>query len=334
MTARRDFTAVPAVREAVPLLIGLTGGPGAGKTFSALTLASGIRRIRGGDIVVIDTEAGRARRYAGMFDFRHVDFRPPFNPDDFLDAVRQQLPLNPACIIVDSMSDEHEGEGGVLDIQMQAVERLADQWKSTRDAVGQAAWKVAKEPRKRMMNGFLQITVPLIFCFRAREKTRPIKTGNKTVPTNIGWQPIAPSEIVHSMDIMCVLPLKSDGVPMWHSDKIGEDFVIKLPEQFKSILTDGRALNADMGEALARWAAGDDAPKAASVKAADVLALGTSARDAAEKGSSAYEAYFKGLGKVDRKALLPQHEALKKRAAEVDAEADRGEAFAGDDDVI
>jgi ABC-type lipopolysaccharide export system ATPase subunit len=39
-----------------PLIIGLEGPPGAGKTASALLLAEGIRRVRGGDIRVLDTE--------------------------------------------------------------------------------------------------------------------------------------------------------------------------------------------------------------------------------------------------------------------------------------
>ena len=315
----RVFNAVPAVRGEQPLLVGLTGGPGAGKTFSALTLATGMQRVRGGDIIVIDTEAGRAKKYADRFSFKHVTFEPPFNPEDFLSAVRQQLPLNPACIIIDSASDEHEGAGGVLDIQARAVEDLAARWKSSRENVGQAAWNVAKEPRKKMMSGFLQIKVPLIFCFRAREKTRQLKNDRgKVVPTNIGWQPIAPSEIVHNMDVMCVLPLKSDGVPMWHSDKVGEDFVIKLPEQFKSVFTDGRPLNADMGEALAKWARGEaiQPPVETVVDEAAILAA---ARDAARSGKDALQAHYKPLSKLAKAALKPHFAELTATATEADA---------------
>ena len=46
----RIFTARPAVRESVPLLIGLTGPSGGGKTFSALRLATGIQTVTGGDV--------------------------------------------------------------------------------------------------------------------------------------------------------------------------------------------------------------------------------------------------------------------------------------------
>jgi len=42
MSTARTFTDIPAVRERVPLLVGLVGPSGSGKTYSALRLASGI----------------------------------------------------------------------------------------------------------------------------------------------------------------------------------------------------------------------------------------------------------------------------------------------------
>jgi hypothetical protein len=63
-----SFSFRPAVRESVSLLIGLSGGTGSGKTYSAMRLAHGIA----GDqpFAVIDTEAGRAKHYA---DRRRLD---------------------------------------------------------------------------------------------------------------------------------------------------------------------------------------------------------------------------------------------------------------------
>jgi adenylylsulfate kinase-like enzyme len=69
----RKFTANDAKREHVPLLIGLTGPSGGGKTFSALRLATGIQQVTGGDIYFIDTESRRALHYADQFKFKHVE---------------------------------------------------------------------------------------------------------------------------------------------------------------------------------------------------------------------------------------------------------------------
>jgi hypothetical protein len=264
----RVFTAIPGIREQVPLLIGLGGPPGSGKTYSALVIATGIKSHRGGNIVVIDTEKNRSKAYAprkgekadgvNTFDFLHVPFDPPFRSLDFRDAVRQQLASKPAAIIIDSASDEHEGDGGLLDFHDSELERMAGNDWSKRERVGQAAWIKPKGERREMMNDFLQIMTPLIFCFRAREKTKQVQNDKgKMTPTNIGWTPIAPPEIVHSMTLFCLLPIRSDGVPMWRGNTAYEDFSIKLPRQFQGIFPEKKPIDAEMGYRMSEWAMGD-----------------------------------------------------------------------------
>ena len=105
----RNFTDKPAVRERVPLLVGLMGPSGSGKTFSALRLAAGMREITGGDIYCIDTESKRALHYADDFDFQHVEFAAPFSPLDYLQAIEYCVEKKAGVVIVDSLSHEHEG---------------------------------------------------------------------------------------------------------------------------------------------------------------------------------------------------------------------------------
>lgn len=247
----RTFEAKPAVRGEAAFSIGLIGPPGGGKTYSALKLAQGIQKVRGGDIHLIDTEGGRATKYADEFKFKHVDFQPPHRPDDFLAAIQQQVPANPACIIVDSGSDEHEGQGGYLEWHDEQVPKMGNnEW---------AAWAKPKAARKRLIIGLQLLRVPLILTFRAREKTQSQKDGNRTKIVNIGWVPVAPLEIVHALDVTCILPPRADGKPVWHSDKIGEDFIIKLPKFLAHAFSDG-ALDEETGRLLALWAKGGAAP--------------------------------------------------------------------------
>src|SRR4029079_18921024 len=111
----RSFDDKPAVRERVPLLVGLVGPSGGGKTFSALRLAKGFQRVTGSEVYFIDTEARRALHYADRFQFRHVAFGAPFGPLDYLAAIQHCVAKGAKTIIVDSMSHEHEGPGGVLE---------------------------------------------------------------------------------------------------------------------------------------------------------------------------------------------------------------------------
>lgn len=241
----RTFPVTQAVRGEEPLLVGMIGPPGGGKTLSALKLAAGIQRVRPGPIVLIDTEGGRSRKYASLIPFEIILIEGPTKPHEYLEAIKAALARNPACIIVDSASDEHEGEGGYLEWHDEMVPMFSNNaW---------AAWGPPKASRKKLISGILKIKTPLIFTFRAREKTA--QEGKKIV--NIGWQPVAPLEIVHTLDLTCILPPKADGVPVWKSDKAGEDFIIKLPNYLAPYIEDGQPLSEDMGEAFARWAKGD-----------------------------------------------------------------------------
>src|SRR5690242_13140717 len=104
----RKFEDTEAVRSPTPLLFGLIGPSGAGKTYSALRLATGMQRVFGGEIFVVDTESRRALHYAKDFKFRHVEFAPPFSPLDYLAAIEHCVTKGAKTIIVDSMSHEHD----------------------------------------------------------------------------------------------------------------------------------------------------------------------------------------------------------------------------------
>jgi len=252
---KRIFSAGKAERGEEPLSIGVIGPPGGGKSLSSLLLAKGIQSVRGGRIKAIDTEGGRLRKFADSVDFDIVEFNPPCRSDHLLQAIKQQVADGAAVVIVDSMSDEHEGEGGYLEWHDDQVPKMGgNDW---------AAWAVPKAARKRLINGILRIKVPLIFTFRAREKTQQSKNEKgKTVVNNIGWQPVAPLEIVHGLDLTCILPPRANGVPVWKSDRVGEDFIIKLPFYLAPYIAEGKALCEDMGRAFALWAKGLPSPPA------------------------------------------------------------------------
>lgn len=255
----RTFEDKPATREQVPLLVGLVGCSGSGKTFSALRLAAGIQRVSGGEIGCIDTEARRALYYADAFKFRHLDFKAPFGPLDYLAAIRHFIDKGAKTVIVDSMSHEHEGPGGVLEQHESEAQRLAKQWSSTLDKVKMSAWQVPKAARRRLLNEMLQMSCNFILCFRAKEK---VDLTNSAKPTSLGWMPVAGEEFVYEMSLNCLLMPSSGGVPSWQPAEKGEKAIIKLPGQFRSIFAENQPLSENIGEELAKWAAGGVSAKA------------------------------------------------------------------------
>jgi len=249
----RVFEDYEAKRCAVPLMVGLVGPSGGGKTYSALRLATGIQRVTGGDIFVIDTESRRSLHYATMFKFRHVPFAAPFGPLDYLAAIEYCVKKGAKVVVVDSASHEHEGPGGVLEQHAAEVQRLAGDDQAKAERVKMLAWSAPKAARRRMINSILQMPMSSIFCFRAKEKLK-IEAGKE--PKKMGFMPIAGEEFIYEMTLNCLLPPNAGGRPEWHPDEVGEKLMIKLPGQFKQLFAEPVPLSEDHGETMARWAEG------------------------------------------------------------------------------
>jgi len=217
---------------------------------SALRLATGIQRVVGGEIFAIDTELGRLKHYAPppgskpvpgkTFAFRHVHFSPPYNPLSYLDAFEHCVRQGARVILVDSMSHEHNGIGGFLE--------MADP--NRKDA---GKWAAPKAERLQVKNRAMQLPVHFVFCFRGKEK---IKLVRGEEPEQLGTMPESGNDWIYEMTAQCLLRPRSGGVPDWVDTARGEGQAMKLPEPFRHILTTGEPLSEDMGEAMARWAEG------------------------------------------------------------------------------
>lgn len=259
----RTFDDRPAVRERTPILIGLVGPSGSGKTYSALRLATGIQRVTEGEIYFIDTEARRALHYAEKFKFRHVPFGQPFSPTDYQQAIEYCIKkAEPAkkqpTIVVDSMSHEHEGPGGVLEMHEAELDKRAGSDWNKRAALNMLCWAKPKAQRQRLINSILQMEANFIFCFRAKPKLK-LERGKE--PESLGYQPISGDNFIYEMTLKCLLLPGANGIPTWQSDMMGERAMIKLPEQFRALFSTNPPpqLTEDIGEQLARWAAGSPA---------------------------------------------------------------------------
>lgn len=333
----RTFETKPAVRAQVPLLIGIMSPSGGGKTYSALRLATGMQEVMGGDIYGIDTENGRMLHYADQFKFQHVPFAPPFGSLDYLEALRYCNKRGARITIVDSMSHEHIGEGGYLETAEAVVNRLAADDYKKREAVKMLGWAKAGPLRQKMIEGIKQLDGCFIFCFRAKEKTKPVKKEGKTEIIDMGFMPIAGEEWVYEMAVNCMLEPRSDGIPTWRSDHVGERMMMKLPAQFKDIFAAREPLSEDIGRRLATWAKGgavrpasraiaetaasSTEPGQAQGGAADILVeIERALRDAAEKGTAALGEEWGSLSKKHKEHFAAMKDrVLKPRAAEVDA---------------
>lgn len=234
----------PGVRERVSLLIGLAGASGSGKTYSALQLATGLAGAKG-KIAVIDTEAGRALHYADQFKFDHGDLSAPFRPERYQEAILAADKAGYDVIVIDSMSHEYEGEGGL-------IEWAAELERSGTKSPGN--WKAPKTAHKRMMNRLLQMRAHLIFCMRADEKIKIDRVEGKTVVIPLGWMPICEKRFMYELTASFTLSPETPGRPRF-------DLPHKLQEQHRPAFPAGEPIGREAGATLAAWARGGAAPR-------------------------------------------------------------------------
>lgn len=127
----------PAVKEQAKLRLALCGLAGAGKTYSALAIASGIAtemRAAGhgaGRIALIDTERGSASLYADEFCF-DVATLDTYSPLSYVDLIKQ-AEAEYDIVIIDSLSHAWAGRDGALEQKDRAAETKNNNWTAWRD---------------------------------------------------------------------------------------------------------------------------------------------------------------------------------------------------------
>lgn len=300
------FTPVTQINDPLTLSIGLSGGSGTGKTYTALLMARGIAEVvsgkKGAPIGYVDTENRRALHYKQAFpEMMHFDFKAVdgggntvgFGPDRWIDVIDAAEEAKLPVLILDSFSHAWEGVGGVLDLHATTLDRLTRGDDSKKDQRSQLAWAEVKPKYRRLIDRIVRAKTNIIICtrakpvmqdFKTKQNARPTKTRRKDVP----WDPAADGDLMFEMTTMVILDPSAPGCPVHQ---------IKVADQFKGLLDPRRPMNEATGRAMAEWANGQG-------NAQEQKSILDRARDAARQGKKAFIEYYGGQeGKANR-ALL------------------------------
>lgn len=174
-----DFKIKPATRQGLIPLVGMYGKSGSGKTMSALLFARGLVGEKG-RVALIDSESGRGSIFADIIPggYNVIEIEPPFWPERYQSAF-ELAEVNADAVVIDSLSHEHSGEGGVLDMQEAELDRMAGEDFKKRDQCKMASWIRPKMLHKKFIQRILRAKVPLICCLRGEEKTHMVKDGTR-----------------------------------------------------------------------------------------------------------------------------------------------------------
>lgn len=205
-----------ATKAQSKLRLALFGPSGAGKTFSALRIASGL----GERIAAIDTERGSISKYANRFNFEVCELEEP-TIENYIKLI--EIANEYDVLIIDSLT--HGWQELLEEIDLMAKTRFGgNTW---------AAWSEGTPKQKKMINALYRSKAHIIGTMRSKTEwtlTRDDKSG-KTQPMRVGLAPEQGKGIEYEFDML--MEINPDHIATVIKDRTGkyQDKMIKRPDE-------------------------------------------------------------------------------------------------------
>ena len=217
-----------ATKDKAKLRAALFGPSGAGKTFSAFRIAQGL----GGKIAIVDTERGRARKYADHFDFHVLELFEK-SIENYIKAFEVAAKAKFEVLIIDSLT--HAWKELLEEVDFLSENKYRGN--SFR------AWSEGTPKQKKFIEALLDIPSHVIATMRSKTEwvvEKDEETG-KVRPMRVGLAPEQGKGIEYEFDLL--LEINHAHVASVIKDSTGGKFQDKL------IVKPGE----DFGRELARW---------------------------------------------------------------------------------
>jgi len=214
------------------LKIGIGGISGSGKTLGALKMAYGIT----GDwskIVIIDTENNSADLYAhlGPYDVLPLE---DTSPQQYIMAIHEVIKCDYTVMIIDSLSHEYAGKGGLLEI----ADKIASTSKSGNTF---QAWSKANPIHNAFMDAVLKSKIHVIGTFRKKSDYVIEKNDKgKSAPRKVGLKTVTKEGTSYELDVLLDISTNH----------------LCTAEKDRTMLFDGKMpfeLDEKVGQALQQW---------------------------------------------------------------------------------
>lgn len=235
------FQVTEAQREKMKAVIGFIGCSGSGKTAGALLTAYGMMHEAYPDIPeeevwkkigVVDTEHNRSKLHVGLVygetkvgRFLHLDFPPPYTTERYNTAVGVMKSTGAEVIIIDSLSHNWQGEGGIVETHGGMSGNSFQNW-----------GKLAPETTK-LIKTLTQNDVHILTTLRTKTEYVVEQDANgRMAPRKVGTKPVQKDELEYEfmlnfvIDIDHVATTSKDNTQLFegNSQKITADVGRKL----------------------------------------------------------------------------------------------------------
>ena len=225
-----------ASKKQLKIKIALNGSSGSGKTAGALLIAYGICNDWE-KICVIDAENRSSELYVGMKfgetivgDFNTIQLAKPYSPERYIEAIDLCLSSsNIEVVIIDSMSHEWDGSGGVLDIHNSMTGNSFTNWAKL-------------TPRhNKFIETIINADKHIIGTFRAKQDYVMQEKNGKQVPEKVGLKAITREGVDYEFTLCFDIDIK-------HNVQTTKDRTNQFMDKPEFIITK------ETGEKLKNWA--------------------------------------------------------------------------------
>ena len=190
-----EFQIRKAQRKQTKMKLGIQSPSGGGKTYSSLLLAYGLIEDWS-KIAVIDTENHSSELYSHLGGFNVLPLKEPFSPERYIEAIETCEKAGMEVIIIDSISHEWEGKGGILESHSSMTGNSFTNWHKV-------------TPRH---NGFvqkiLQSPTHIIATIRSKQDFVLSEKNGKMVPEKVGLKGVQRDGMDYELTIVFELDIK------------------------------------------------------------------------------------------------------------------------------
>ncbi len=184
-----------AQRTNAKIKLALQGPSGSGKTYSSLLLANGLCPDWS-KIAIIDSENSSADLYADLGNYNVLPIPGPYEPEKYIRAIEACEKAGMQVIILDSVSHEWEGMGGILDIHGSMTGNSFTNWAKVTPRHNAFVQKILNSPTH------------VIATIRTKQDYVLSDKNGKMVPEKVGLKGVTRDGLDYEFTIVFDLDIK------------------------------------------------------------------------------------------------------------------------------
>lgn len=195
-----------ATRKQIKAKIAIPGPTNGGKTYTALIFAVMLAKDLGGRVAVLDSE-GKAALYSDTFAFDVITpdmFTPPYlhSPETYMAIIDMAVAHGYGCLVIDSLSHEWMGRGGILEIVDDAKLKVKNEF---------SAWNGPSQRHRALIAKIVSAPIHIVCTLRSEMAyvIEPGRDGRGSQPRAVGLAPEQRKGAEYEFDV--ILTLDSDG---------------------------------------------------------------------------------------------------------------------------